>query len=915
MNIFTKVTWRSMFQNKTRTLVTVIGIILSAAMFTAVVTLGISLWSFLVRGQIQNQGDYFIQYDYISDETVTKLSEDPDVTALADLQMLGVLKLSDGAELLMAAGDPAFYTSMPTWLLEGRLPVNSREILLPKASLKLMQTCGLETKIGETLIIRLDPQPFTQNPELLPGQMAEPYIASYTIVGYVDGNMYGDYELALDHMLTFADGDQADALWHRAFVKTEPRKIMELYKRDDGIVKELHDTLCGLYGVTRYDNVNRVLVGLVAVLCAIIMVGSVSLIYNAFSISVSERTKQFGLLSSIGATKRQIRHMVYTEALLLCALGIPLGVLSGYGGILVTLKLLSPRIDQMLSMAGGAVTLQAIFSPLGMLVSALIAVVTVLISAAIPAARTTGISPMEAIRQNRDCRQPKKAKKLGKGSLRLFGLPGALGKAYYTVSRGKYVTTVISLVISFVLFVSASSFSQTLQNTAQTNVTAQSFDISVRADMEDMDKLRSQSFVEKAAYERQDCYMVYTPDQRLSEEHLKYWPQISQYYSNESRNVFNIRIFYLEDQALEEYLLSHNIAPEPYFDENCPLALVCRKNFAVYGISDGEATRFTYSYDQFSKETERLQLFSEQIVEELQALPELQELPTERLAYTYECGPNGELLLVLSFFGLSEEPEQALTYQLTLDGSVPGKTQVICCPYDPDTQTAGPQVMTQTYEVPDFRLGAFIEDLPYGIPTGASEQYFYTSLILPLSQAPENIEDAILHISVSDYRSARDYVSRHFEKREYLDVRSSEEYNRTVLLVINVFSCGFIVLISLISIANVFNTISTNVALRRRDFGILRSIGFQEKDLMKMMHFECVNYGLRALAWSIPLSLPISYLIWGLEGNMQTAGYQPPWTALLIASLSIFLVVFAAMSYSASKVKKDNPIEAIRMES
>lgn len=913
MNILTKVTWRSMLQNKTRTLVTVIGIILSAAMFTAVVTLGVSLWSFLVRGQIRNQGDYFIQYNYITDDTVTALSEDPDITALADLQILGVLKLSDGAQLLAAAGDQRFYDAMPAFLLEGRLPTNSREILLPKNSLELMQTCGLETRIGETLTIPLDPQPDTLPPELLPEPTTESYLATYTIVGYVDGNMYGDYELGLDHMLTYADGQQA-ALWHRAFVKTAPSKIMELFKRRDGITKSLHDTLCGLYGVTQYDNVNQVLTGLVTVLCAIIMVGSVSLIYNAFSISVSERTRQFGLLASIGATKKQIRRSVYTEAVTLCALGIPLGVLAGFGGIFVTLKLLSPRIDQMLSMAGGTVTLRAVFSPLGMLLSALIAMITVLISATIPAAKATRISPMEAIRQNRDNRQPRKAKKLGKGSLRLFGLPGALGKAYYTVSRGKYRTTVISLVISFVLFVSASSLSHTLQNSVEVNVAAQSFDISVRADLEDMEQLRSQSFVEKAAYECQGYCLAYTPDDQLSDEHLKYWPDISQYYSNESRNVSSIRIFYLEDSVLKDYLLSHNIAPEPYFDPECPMALVCKKTFSVYGISEGEATRYTYSYNHFSEETKELQLFSEQIVGDLLELPQMRAFSEAPMNYTYETGSQGELLLVLSHYG-PEEPEQTVTYQLILDTAVSGRTQVTCCPYDPDTQTAQPPVMTQTYELPHFRLGAFIEDLPYGIPTGASEQYFYTSLILPLSHAPENAtEDSILHFSVSDYNSAKEYLSSHFEQHDYLDNRSSEEYNRTVLLVINVFSYGFIVLISLIAIANVFNTISTNVALRRRDFGILRSIGFRERDLMKMMRFECVNYGSRALVWSIPLSLPISYLIWSLEDRMQTTGYQPPWIALLIGSLSIFLVVFAAMSYSVSKVKRDNPIDAIRME-
>ena len=912
MNILTTVTWRSMLRNKTRTLVTVIGVILSAAMFTAVVTLGISLWTFLVCGQIHNQGDYFIQYNYITDEEVTGLYEDPDITAVADLQVLGVLHLSDGKELLAAAGDEAFYSRMPAYLLEGRLPENGQEILLPKDSLKLMQTCGLETGIGKTLTLRLDPQPQAPLPEQLSELRGDPIIATYTIVGYVDGNMYADYDLALDHMLTYADG-QGGILWHRAFVKTVPGKIMQLYKRPDGTAKSLHDTLCGLYGVTQYDNVNQVLVGLVATLCAIIMVGSVSLIYNAFSISVSERTKQFGLLVSIGATKRQVRRSVFTEALTLCALGIPLGILAGYVGIGVTLKLLAPRIDQMLSMGGGAVTLRAVVSLPGMAVSALIALITVLISAIIPATKATAISPMEAIRQSRDYFQPKRVRKLSKTALRLFGLPGALGKAYYTVSRGKYRTTVISLVISFVLFVSATSLSQTLSNTVEGNLAAQSFDISVRGDMEDMEQLRSQTFISKAAYELQGYYHAFTPDEQLSNTFLEYRQQIGAIYPEALQNTSRIRIFYLEDAALEEYLISCDMDPEPYLDQTCPMALVCKKNFAVYARIDGKTDRFTYAYDHFSRQTQQLQLFSETFPDSLWALAQASGFSVDLVSPTYETGPNGELFLVLTHYG---EEEQKLTFQMLLDTTTPGKTAVSFCTYDPLTQTAGDPVATQVYEVPNFRLGAFIEELPYGIPTGASEQFFYTSVILPLSLAPDDTDrSTVLHISVSDYPAAREYMSTHFESRDYLDIRSDEEYNRTLLLVIRVFSYGFIVLISLISVANVFNTISTNVALRRRDFGILRSIGFRESDMMQMMRFECINYGLRALVWSIPLSLPISYLIWRMEFSMRTSDYQVPWLALLIGSVSIFTVVFAAMFYSVSKIRKDNPIEAIRMES
>jgi hypothetical protein len=427
-----------------------------------------------------------------------------------------------------------------------------------------------------------------------------------------------------------------------------------------------------------------------------------------------------------------------------------------------------------------------------------------------------------------------------------------------------------------------------------------------------MEQLRSQPFVKKAAYERQAYYSAFTPDEQLSDAFLEYWEELEQYYAESGKNVTSMRIFYLEDDVLEEYLVSHGISPEPYFDPDCPRALVCKSDFAVYANAGGEYNRFVYQYHHFSETADRLQLFNRELPEGL--LTDLDLYPS---SYVYELGPNGELLLVITYYVHDEvDPEKTVTYQLLLDTDTPGQSQVSYCLYDWATGTAQNPIITQTCQVPIFCLGDFIEELPYGIPSGATEQYFYTSLILPLSLAPETAErDTILHISVSDYSAAAEYMSSHFAAQEYQDIRSSEEYNRTLLLVINVFSYGFIILISLISIANVFNTISTNVALRRRDFGILRGIGFREKDLMQMMRFECINYGIRALEWSIPLSLPISYMIWQIDNGTYNASYTPPWLAVLIGTLSIFCVVFAAMSYSVSKIRKDNPIEAIRMDS
>ena len=135
-----------------------------------------------------------------------------------------------------------------------------------------------------------------------------------------------------------------------------------------------------------------------------------------------------------------------------------------------------------------------------------------------------------------------------------------------------------------------------------------------------------------------------------------------------------------------------------------------------------------------------------------------------------------------------------------------------------------------------------------------------------------------------------------------------------MIMIVRVFAYGFIVLISLIAAANVFNTISTNISLRRREFAMLKSVGMDSRGFNRMMNFECLLYGSKALLLGLPVSCGITYLIYLaiMEGYETT--FHLPWTAIGIAVLSVFLVVSATMMYSMSKIKKDNPIDALKNE-
>lgn len=559
MKLIPHLTWKNMCSSKARTVVTILGIILSAAMFTAVTTMGVSFRSYMVEGEIAENGDYFVRYDYGTMEDLEQLRKDESVTKLGTINTLGYtsLQMYSGEQhfdrtFIIGAGNQAFFEMIPTHLQEGRLPENGSELAITREAYEYLKQSGQPCQIGQQLTLPIAVSYDIGKMELPTG--GSPYEKTYTIVGITDYAQYfGDNDLDLSSLLTFDDGSR-EGLWGRFFVKTDPGDAYDLAQRQYGATWNLNQELLNLCGVTQYNSVNDAIISVAAVLMLIIMGGSVSLIYNAFSISVSERTKQFGLLSSVGATRRQIRQSVFTEALYLSVVGIPLGILSGYVGIAVTLHLTHGLIDDLLwTAAENGIIIKAVPSVPAFLTACVVALVTVLLSAWVPARRATKITPIAAIRQTQEFKVPKRGIRGGRLAQKLFGLPAALARKYYTVNRRKYRATVISLTISMVLFVSAGSFVQQLNATAGDQVNTDNFDFSVNVDStEQIEELRSHPAVKDTALVSGDWAQTVIPEEDFTEEYRATWKTMAERYHYEGTiNTKQLRIQYLEDRVLE----------------------------------------------------------------------------------------------------------------------------------------------------------------------------------------------------------------------------------------------------------------------------------------------------------------------------------------------------------------------------
>jgi putative ABC transport system permease protein len=134
------------------------------------------------------------------------------------------------------------------------------------------------------------------------------------------------------------------------------------------------------------------------------------------------------------------------------------------------------------------------------------------------------------------------------------------------------------------------------------------------------------------------------------------------------------------------------------------------------------------------------------------------------------------------------------------------------------------------------------------------------------------------------------------------------------MLLMSVFTYGFIVLITAISMANIFNTISTSIALRKREFAILKSVGMTPKGFSKMLNYESVFYGVKSLVYGLPLSILLMYLIYRSLGYTFNYGFTLPWNSIIFVMGAVFFIVISAMLYSSSKIKQESIVEALKQE-
>jgi putative ABC transport system permease protein len=868
MNIVNKLTLRMLKENKRRTLVTIIGVIISVAMVTAVTTLFASFMNLLQKEAVADNGNWHVLYKNVTKEQLYEIKNDEETDTVFISRDVGYAELERGQNpskpyLHVKEFDSTAFEQFSIELIEGRLPKTPNEVVI---SQQIIDDGGVPLEIGQTITLQVgdryykvdDDEGITNNSFSLVyngDELAETIINTvekeYKIVGIINApNWEHSFSpaytvLSSTHEAFIGANEQVNA---SVLVKKLNRSI---FNHSNQLAENLgieevifNDELLRYHGIVEGDNLNRTFISLVTIIIAIIVVGSVSLINNAFAISVSERSRYLGMLASVGATKRQKRNSVYFEGVMIGLISIPLGLIAGIGGIAITLSLLNGILQNVLNLR---TELTVVVTPMSIILTIIISMLTIFISVFIPALRASRISAIDAIRQTKDIKLSRKKVKTSKLVRKIFGIEAEIGLKNLKRNKKRYNATIFSLVISIVLFLTISYFTNSLQKAAEMSNFNPEYDISVSFDQNfeqiDQDVIENIRSFEDVTDMNIIYYFGsiegYVDKSKLSsslKERSKDFPDMLE----DGKYLYNIDVNVLEDEDLKSYVEQISVDFNPLINSDHPTAILFNKNHfydmekekyveeEAVNLDIGDKIALQYN-DWVTEKRFQLAEEVEIIAEETEQLP----------LGIYNSTNPGQFILIMSKSSIEK-----------LVGDI-----------DIETET--------------------------------SEMYIKSSDPMKTVEDLENIG---------------------INKDSIYNVYESKKNDEQFLFVLGVFVYGFITLITLITVSNIFNTISTSIALRKREFGMLKSVGMTPKGFNKMIHYESIFYGIKSLLYGLPISVIVMFLIYKATEFSYEYEFYLPWKSIGIVIVAVFLIVGIVMLYSSSKVKKENIIDALKQE-
>ncbi len=927
-NIVHYVTGQYMRQNKKRSLTTFFGIVFTVLLMTCVFVGRESAITYLEEVASQKNGKWHYTLYDITPQKRAELEALPYVSGTAASLSLGLTDFPASANperpyLNVKAYEPQAISWNNIRLTEGRLPENSGEIVLSSACLKdgsgvtlgdsidarffqrsitglpgtdttktYFPALSLEIARGKTKDLPLTFPHFPENNDFRIDLLWTGQRGHYTVVGFMEPPSFEPSYAAGYTALTLAEPDSlALAESYSLFLQTStnrdtPAGALSLLWQIAGEENvESNDYLLAFSGNSSDSTMNLMVDLMTGFFLLLILAVSVVLIYNVFNISFRERSRYLGMLSSVGATARQKRSSVYFEAGILLLAALPVGILAGFGVVLGGLRIMEPYVVQLvyggIQQEAPAVSLTLSWQALAAV--ALASVVTVLLSAFLPAWKIGKIGPIASIQGGHVLRAQKgRAKTHIRG-----GAEGMLAHSFLH-RQGRNQRSLFLAVTAFLLVLTVASFgvSQVI------GIIEYKADAPVSLDV---------------AVQERDCILHYD---RSSEDGPAFYNALKQALETRPEvaslkpwysSMFALDVdtsFYSEEywaaflDIAEEYLgqgFSREELEQKYvLDRNCTVNLL---------VPDDETLR------QIAKRCGADQA----LVFEGQGAILLNEVQLDTDSYGFElreprhyryydiqqpsaCLPGDSFPVTVYNAAL----EQAAPAQLTLAGYANNDQ---CSPFF-SVHGGTPWLLLSRQTA---------EQLAQGAGFGQLADWLSEELHIQLAQGAEDYVD---YLRQSAEGSSVMHLSAWNDPDYPLSITQS------LCAILRVLLVAFVALSSVVCLLNLWNAIHGRMLERRRDFAVLRSVGATQRQLENTLVLECLGILGKGLLLSALLSGGLIYLIHRLLSQLfGHLAFHLPWGMLAFALLFTTGAVLLLTLLCFRREKIQNLIECIRQDS
>lgn len=930
MNLMKTLTLKNLKLNRKRTIVTIVGIILATALLSALVTLVSSFQYSMIEYQKQKDGDFHVKFSNVKMSELSEFKNNRNIESTFETMGMGFAKLDgckneDKPYAYVMATDEAGFERGCFNLIEGRMAKNEDEIVIPRH----LKTNGrIDIKVGDEITLDVGKRYDSNTESVISENCAYEHEAEtltdtvtkhYKVVGIMERPGYGmeDYSAAGYIFVTYSDelaaidnGTKSEAdttltvysrytqkalrnkdavtadiigVDEKLFEKSNNSSVEMSAEESDRFLKEMENAKYDIY-INRFlisyecvfpiDGTFKALFTVAAVVALIIILTSVYCIKNSFNISITEKIRQYGMLASVGATRRQIKSSVKTEAAMLGVVGIPVGTMSGILASFILVKVVNALSAGWLNFALSFHT-----SLPALILAVILSIATIYFSATGSARRAAKVTPLEAIRNTKEIKI--KSAKLKTPAIigRIWGIGGVISYKNIKRNNKKYRTTVTSIVICSVTFIVISYFMSMAFSVVGMSYASTDYNIGINMsckkdlDIEKLSELLS-------GIEGAKDYLVgagYYFDVDKPEYTKKYGEYCGQLYDDSEDVSQEFLITVLNDKSYDKYASDAGI-----------------KNADTGAILVNKCT-----FDVYNEKS------SKYVKEEM-------ELYKYKAGDTIRCGYNVY--------------EDAVDDDNAVEGDTESSTEDNSGYVDEETINKG---VRKTVDVT-------IAGVTDKVPT-CYNGYGNTSLLFMNQKGFESLwadgksgnefkPGNAIYSAYVVAENADDYQDT-FEKEteenpEYsqisfyvsnLDKEMRDE--KSLFTLLGVFAYGLIVVIALIGITNIINTLSTGMELRSREFATLRSIGMTDKQFAGMVRLESVFISVKALVIGVPLGILISYLLCVMMNRMDDAIiYEPPYKAIILCIVVVIMLIYAIMKLSMTKLRHNNIIETIKNE-